>query len=69
MQDSDRRPASNWCPILKFMNDFYVTDICTSDLCPFLQVPKSASNKSAIELRIWKGRRFENTLNSDRDLR
>jgi hypothetical protein len=25
------------CPILKFMSDFYVTDICTSDLCPFFK--------------------------------
>ena len=27
------------------------------------------SNKSAIDLRIWKRRRFENTLKSDCDLR
>jgi hypothetical protein len=26
-------------------------------------------NKSTIDLRIWKGRRFKNTLKSDRDLR
>ena len=29
MQDSDRRQ------ILKNMQDFYLIDICTSDLCPF----------------------------------
>jgi len=29
MIDSDRRP------ILKSMSDIYVTDICTSDQCPF----------------------------------
>jgi len=27
------------------------------------------TNKSAIDLRIWKGRRFENILKSDSDLR
>ena len=27
------------------------------------------TNKSAIDLKIWKGCRFENTLKSDRDLR
>jgi hypothetical protein len=27
------------------------------------------TNKSATDLRIWKGHRFENTLKSDRDLR
>ena len=27
------------------------------------------SNKSVIDLRIWKGRRFENILKSDRNLR
>ena len=32
MQDSDRRPVSNRRPILKYMSDLYVTDICTSDL-------------------------------------
>ena len=95
-RNSDRRPASNRCPILKSMADFYVTDICTSDLCPFLKILKSASNsqiydhfslsqlqttsndatdalnltnKSTIDLRIWEGRRFENTLKSDLDLR
>ena len=35
MQDSDRHPASNQHPILKSMSEFYVTDIWTSDLCPF----------------------------------
>ena len=34
MQDSDRRPVSARRPVLKFMSDFYVTDMCTSDLCP-----------------------------------
>jgi hypothetical protein len=29
---------SNRRPILKSMSDFYVTDICTSDLCPFFQI-------------------------------
>ena len=27
------------------------------------------TNKSAIDLRIWKGHRFENTLKLDHDLR
>jgi hypothetical protein len=27
------------------------------------------TNKSAIDLRIWKGHQFEKTLKSDRDLR
>jgi len=27
------------------------------------------TNKSAIDLKIWKGRRFENTLKLNRDLR
>ena len=83
------------------MSNFYITDICTSDLCHFFQILKSASNsqiyvlfqiiksmsvshflkstsndvtvyaltlilppainltnKSAIDLRIWKGRRL-----------
>ena len=80
------------------MSDFYITDICTSDLCPFFNfsnrhpILKSMSffkssavshflkstsndvtvyaltlilppainltNKSAIDLRIWKGRRL-----------
>ena len=35
MQDSDRRPASNQRPILKSTSNFYVTNICTSNLCPF----------------------------------
>jgi len=35
MQDSDPRPASNRRPILKSTSDFYVTDICPSDLCSF----------------------------------
>ena len=105
MQESERRPVSNRSPILKFMSDFYVTDICTSVLCPFSkftnrrQILKSMSffqfsnlffslsyidvqwrhlypnpnptinNKSAIDLRIWKGRRYEKSLKSDRDLR
>ena len=37
MKDSDRLLASNWWPILKSMSDFYFTDICTSDLCPFFK--------------------------------
>ena len=80
MYDSDRRRASNRHPILKSMSDFYVTDICTSDLCPFLkfsnQCPMTSltyaltlTNKSAIDLRIWKGHQFENTLKSDHDLK
>ena len=97
MYDSDRRRASNRHPILKSMSDFYVTDICTSDLS-FSQILKSMSfikfsnlwplltfsnqcpmtsltyaltltNKSAIDLRIWKGHQFENTLKSDHDLK
>jgi hypothetical protein len=43
MIDSDWRPASNRHPILKSMSDFYITDICTSDLCPFFQILKSMS--------------------------
>ena len=35
MQDADRHPASNQHPILKSMSEFYLTDIWTSDLCPF----------------------------------
>ena len=27
------------------------------------------SNNSAIDLKIWKGRRFQNNLKSDRDVR
>ena len=27
------------------------------------------TNKSAIDLRIWKGHQFENTLKSDHDLK
>jgi len=37
MYDSDRRQAANRRPILKSMSDYYVTDICTSYLCPFLK--------------------------------
>jgi hypothetical protein len=37
-----------------------VTDVCLN---------LTLNNKSAIDLRIWKGCRFENTLKSDRDLR
>jgi hypothetical protein len=37
MQDSDRRP------LLNPMSNFYVTDMCTSGLCPF-EILKSASN-------------------------
>jgi len=37
MQDSDRRPVSNQRPILKSVSDFYVTDICTSDLYLFFK--------------------------------
>ena len=48
MQDSDRRPASNRHPILKFMSDFYVTDICTSDLCPFFNSQFKSSSNSQI---------------------
>ena len=72
------------------MSDFYVTDNCTSDPCPFFKfsnrhpIPKSMTvshflkstsnaltltNKSAIDLRICKGYRFENILKSDSDLR
>jgi hypothetical protein len=104
MYDSDQRRASNRHPILKSMSDFYVTDICTSELCPFLkfsnlcplsnsqigiqfsnlwplltfsnQCPMTSltydltlTNKSAIDLRIWKGHQFENTLKSDHDLK
>ena len=36
--NSDRRP------ILNSMSDSYVTDICTSDLCPFCQSLKMAPN-------------------------
>jgi hypothetical protein len=92
-RNSDRRPASNRCPILKSMADFYVTDICTSNLCLFLKFSNrrpilksmtishflnykptsndaiNLTNKSTIDLRIWEGRRFENTLKSDLDLR
>jgi hypothetical protein len=31
MYDSDRHPA------LKYVSDCYITDICTSDLCPFFK--------------------------------
>ena len=79
------------------MSDFYITDICTSDLCPCsnsqigVQFPNlwsfltfsnrcpmtslayalilTLTNKSAIDRRIWKGRRFEHSLKSDCDLR
>ena len=34
---SYRHPVSNRRPILKSMSDFYVTDICSSDLCPFFK--------------------------------
>ena len=53
-------------------------DICTSDLYPFfsnrgpmtsLTYALTLTSKSAIDLRIWKGCRFENTLKSDCDLR
>ena len=37
MYDSDRRQAANRRPILKSMSNYYVRDICTSDLCPFLK--------------------------------
>ena len=37
MKDSDRRLASNRRPILKSMSDFYITDICISDLCSFFK--------------------------------
>ena len=87
MQDSDRCPASNRRPIIKSMSNFYVTDICTSGLCPFSNsqigvqlsnlwpfltfanwrpmtsltyaLTLTLTNKSAIDLRIWKGRQFE----------
>jgi hypothetical protein len=51
-------------------------DICTSDICPFfsnrgpmtsLTYALTLTNKSAIDLRIWKGCRFENTFTSDCD--
>ena len=69
------------------MSDFYFTDICTSDLCPFFKFSNlnpnkvtahtdlhsekdvDYSNKSAIDLRIWKGHQLENTFKSDHDLR
>ena len=47
MQDSDRRPVSNRRPILKYMSDLYVIDICTSDLFSNLRPmtsPMYASN-------------------------
>jgi len=61
---------SNLCP---FSNSQIAVQFL--NLWPFL---KSTSNdvtdicpnpKSAIDLRIWKGRPFENTLKSDLDLR
>jgi hypothetical protein len=98
MQDSDWRPTFNRCSILKSMSEFYVTDICTSELSPFFKFSNlcpfsnsqigiqfsnlwwfltlsnrrpmmlltyalTLTNKSAIDLRIWKGHRFENNLN------
>ena len=44
MQDSGQRPASNQRPILKSMSNFYITDICTSDLCWVFLILKSVSN-------------------------
>ena len=52
MIDSDRRPASNRHPILKSMSDFYITDICTSDLCPFFQILKSMSFLSNSQIYV-----------------
>ena len=56
MQDSDRRPVSNQRPILKFMSDFYVTDICTSDLCPFFPMTSLAyasNDVTPVRLGFW----------------
>ena len=94
--NSDWRPAFNRRSILKSMSEFYVTDICTSELSPFfkfsnlcrfsnsqigiqfsnlwrvltlsnrrpmMSLTYALTNKSAIDLRIWKGHRFENNLN------
>jgi len=84
------------------MSDFYITDICTSDQCPFFKFSNQClssnsqtddqfsnlcpfltfsnrhpmasltyaltlTNKSVLDLIIWKGCWFENTLKSDSD--
>ena len=70
MQDLDRLPGSNRRPILESMSDYYVIDICTSDLCPVFKFSNlwsflkstytlTITNKSAIDLRIWKWPWFE----------
>jgi len=51
---------SNLWPFLTFSNRRPMTS---------LTYALTLTNKSAIDLRIWKGRRFENTLISDHDLR
>ena len=58
------------------MSDFYVVDICPffefSNRHPILKsmvvshfLKLTLTNESAIDLRIWTGNRFENTLRSD----
>ena len=66
MQDSGRHPTSNQRPILKSMSNFYITDICTSDLCWVFLILKSVSNSeiyvlfsnSQIGVQFWNLWRF-----------
>ena len=53
---------SNLLPFLTFSNRCLMTSLMYA-------LTLILTNKLAIDLRIWKGCQFENTLKSDRDLR
>jgi len=58
---------SNWRPILKSMAVSHFLKF-TSRMYA-LTLSLTLINKSAIDLNIWKGHRFENTIELNRDLR
>ena len=58
---------SNWHPILKSMAASHFVKSTSKDVTDLYAL--TLTNKLAIDMRIWKGLRYENTLKSDRDLR
>jgi hypothetical protein len=47
----------------------FLTSNDVTAVCPFINLTLILTNTSAMHLRIWKGRQFENTIKSDSNLR
>ena len=67
--NSDLCPFSNFLIGVQFSNLWLFLTVSNRYPITSLRYALTLTSKSAIDLRIWKGRIFQNTLKSGRDLR